>query len=334
MGEVIRDPMGRVLDYIRISVTDRCNFRCTYCMPEGGIEWIPHNRILSYEDILFLCLVLSEMGVKRIRFTGGEPFVRKGFVPFLAEVRESLPDMRIAVTTNGSMLEEWAREIASMNLDSLNVSLDTLDREKFRQSTRTGDLDSVIRGIDSVLNEGVKAVKINAVIMRSLNLDEIPSLLDFAAGCGMLLRLIEFMPLDDDVWSRTQFVSAEEMLDKLPDRALWEALPGSGSTSCGPSRYFKNKETGRIIGIIPAVSNHFCRLCNRLRISSTGEVLPCLFSTSGVPLGEALRLRDRVRVKAAILEAAASKPAGATSVPGGEKPDKTGVHRHMSRIGG
>lgn len=333
MGRVIRDPYGRVLDYVRISVTDRCNFRCVYCMPEDGIDWMPHEKILSYEDILFLCRVLAEMGVKRIRFTGGEPFVRKGFVSFMEEVRRTLPTLRLTVTTNGSMLAEQADRIASLGLDSLNVSLDTLNEDKFRKTTRTGELGAVIRGIDAVLLAKNPPVKINSVIMRGFNEDEIPSLVNFASERGILLRLIEFMPLDGDVWAGTRFVGAEEMLAALPGGPLWQALPGGPADSCGPSRYYRNEKTGQRVGIISAVSNHFCGQCNRLRISSTGEVLPCLFSSSGYSLGEAVKDRDRQGVERIVLKAAASKPEGGdTSLPGAGGPVEE--ERHMSRIGG
>lgn len=333
MGAVIEDSFGRILDYVRISVTDRCNFRCVYCMPEEGVEWIPHERILTYEDILFLCDALVSMGVKRIRFTGGEPFVRKGFVSFLEEVRRTFPELRLAVTTNGSLLAEWAEKIALLGLDSLNVSLDTLDEDKFRRTTKTDKLCSVIKGIDSVLLAKGPPLKINAVIMRGFNDDEIPALLRFASERGALMRLIEFMPLDGDVWSAGQFVSAGDMLNMLPDRPLWRSLPGRPGDSCGPSRYYENEKTGQRIGIISAVSDHFCGYCNRLRISSVGEVLPCLFSSSGYSLREALKNRDRDGTRHIILKAAASKPRGGEiSLPGTE--GRTGEERHMSRIGG
>ena len=331
---MIRDPFGRILDYVRISVTDRCNYRCVYCMPREGIEWIPHEKILSYEDILFLCGVLVDLGVKRLRFTGGEPFVRKGFVPFLGEVRRVYPGLRVAVTTNGSFLDEFAGQIALLGLDSLNVSLDTLDAVKFRRISRTGCLEAVVRGIDAVVRHGGPFLKLNAVIMKGFNDGEIPGLMRFAEDRNSLLRLIEFMPLDGQVWSRAGFVPAEEMLDMLPDRDLWQAVPGETKTSCGPSRYYENKRTGQKIGIISAVSDHFCGSCNRLRISSVGEVLPCLFSSSGVFAGDAVKKRDGALARALILKAAASKPSGGeTGLPAAEK-DPAGEERHMSRIGG
>ncbi|MBL3538914.1 GTP 3',8-cyclase MoaA [Aminivibrio sp.] len=338
MAGIIQDSFGRVLDYVRISITDRCNFRCIYCMPADGIEWIPHGNILSYEDLLFLCRALTDLGVRKIRFTGGEPFVRKGFVPFLESVKEAYPNLRIAVTTNGSLLEKWAERIARLGLDSLNVSLDTLDHAKFLETTRTGDLERVLRGIDAVRQSGGVPLKLNSVVMRNFNLDEIPALVGFAAEKGATIRFIEFMPLDKDVWSQSQFVPAEEILSRLPDPALWRSCPPRDNRSeiCGPSRYFQNSATGRMVGIISAVSDHFCHLCNRLRVTSTGVMRPCLFGNFGFSLFEALRGKDSEALREGIMKAVSRKPQrGETGIPSPEEGrNSLQEERHMSQIGG
>lgn len=337
MAGIMQDSFGRVLDYVRISVTDRCNFRCIYCMPAEGIEWIPHAKILTYEDMLFLCSILTDLGVRKIRFTGGEPFVRKGFVPFLESVKEAHPHLRIAVTTNGSLLEKWAERISGLGLDSLNVSLDTLNAEKFLQTTRTGDLQRVLRGIDAVRQTKGVPVKLNSVVMRDFNFDEIAALVGFAAEKDATLRFIEFMPLDKDVWSQSQFVPAEEILSRLPDPDQWMSCPSKENRSniCGPSRYFRNSVTGQRVGIISAVSDHFCHLCNRLRVTSTGVVRPCLFGNFGVPLLEGLRAKDAGAVREGILHAVSRKPRrGATGVPSEEGAEAFQEERHMSQIGG
>lgn len=338
MAGIIQDSFGRVLDYVRISVTDRCNFRCVYCMPADGIEWIPHELILSYEDLLFLCRILTDLGVRKVRFTGGEPFVRKGFVPFLESVKEAHPHLRIAVTTNGSLLEKWAETIARLGLDSLNVSLDTLDPAKFLETTRTGELERVLRGIDAARQYGGIPLKLNSVVMRHFNFDEIPSLVGFAAEKGATLRFIEFMPLDKDVWSQSQFVPAKEILSRLPDPALWRSCPSRDNRSeiCGPSRYFRNSSTGQMVGIISAVSDHFCHLCNRLRVTSTGVMRPCLFGNFGVPLLEALRSKDAGALREGILKAVSRKPRrGETGIPSAEEgATSLREERHMSQIGG
>ncbi|MBP9027756.1 MAG: GTP 3',8-cyclase MoaA [Aminivibrio sp.] len=337
MAGIIRDSFGRVLDYVRISVTDRCNYRCIYCMPADGIEWIPHEKILTYEDLLFLCSILTDLGVRKIRFTGGEPFVRKGFVPFLESVKEAHPRLRIAVTTNGSLLEKWAERISRLGLDSLNVSLDTLNPAKFLQTTRTGDLERVLRGIDAVLQTNGVPVKLNSVVMRNFNFEEIPALVGFAAEKGATLRFIEFMPLDKDVWSQSQFVPAEEILSRLPDPVKWMSCPSEENRSkiCGPSRYFRNRATGQTVGIISAVSDHFCHLCNRLRVTSIGVMRPCLFGNFGVSLLEALRAKDAGAVREGILQAVSRKPRrGETGIPSPEETDSLREERHMSQIGG
>ena len=352
MGGVIRDPFGRTLDYVRISITDRCNFRCLYCMPANGIEWIPHEDIMTYEDIFLLVSVLSELGVKRLRFTGGEPFVRKGFVSFLQEIRRRFPSIGVAVTTNGAFLERDATLLSSLALHSVNVSLDTLHPKKFADITRTGDLGTVLRGISALVEKGGVPVKLNTVVMREFNLDEVAGLVRFAEANRVLLRFIEFMPLDKDVWSNRQYVSASEILSLLPDAAQWSKAPGSSETEpniCsgipnGPAKYFRNAKTGQDIGVISAVSDHFCHTCNRLRITSTGEVRPCLFSNRGVRIIDALRRKDSEAAREGILMAVKNKPReGGTGIPAerqlaeGVPQEKTGAfleERHMSRIGG
>ncbi|HCL79178.1 MAG TPA: GTP 3',8-cyclase MoaA [Synergistaceae bacterium] len=332
MAGVIRDPFGRSLDYVRISVTDRCNFRCRYCMPAEGVAWIPHERIMTYEDILFLCEVLTGLGVRRVRFTGGEPFVRKGFVPFLAEVRNRFPHLAMAVTTNGSFLEAWADRLPALGLDSVNVSLDTLDPSKFTAMTAMGGIDQVLRGIDAVLAAGSVPVKLNTVVVRSVNAAEIEDLVLFAGRKGVLLRFIEFMPLDGQVWSREEYVPAEEIRGRLPAPDAW--LPDEAPTQGpnGPARYYVHERTGQRVGIISAVSDHFCGRCNRLRVTATGELRSCLFRDDSVPIMEALRMRDASALQALILAAAAAKPReGGTGLP--KETDSPG-YRHMSRIGG
>lgn len=340
MNLALKDTFGRVLNYVRISVTDRCNYRCRYCMPEDGIDWIPHEEIMTYENILLLVSVLKGLGVKRIRFTGGEPFVRRGFIQFLEEVIGTFPSIAVAVTTNGSFLERDAKYLAPLPLDSLNISLDTLDEEKFRQMTRTGDLNLVLRGIDSVVKLRKTPVKLNTVVMRDFNLQEVPEIISYSREKGLFLRFIEFMPLDSDVWLKKQFVPVSEILSLLPDPALWlPLLKGEESslpeTPRGPARYLVNSVTGQMIGVISAVSEHFCETCNRLRVTSTGEVRPCLFSSDGVSIIEALRRGDAKGVREGMLAAALNKPCeGATGIPAVEPLGHPKEERHMSRIGG
>ena len=308
-------------------------------MPPGGVPWIPHEEIMSYEGILFLCGVLVDLGVQKIRFTGGEPFVRKGFVPFLAEVRKNFPSLKIALTTNGTYLERWAKQLAGLRLESVNISLDTLDPAKFNAVTRGGALQDVLRGIEALRETGQVPMKVNMVAMRDHNLEEVPSLTEFAREKGLLLRFIEFMPLDSDVWARPSFVPAEEILSLLPVPESWIPLPpDQGSKNfCGPARKYRSEKRGQSVGIISAVSDHFCARCNRLRVTSRGIVRPCLFSESGVSILEGLRKKDREQVTRGILAAVEAKPdRGRTEIPPLDEKNEheTGQSGRMSRIGG
>lgn len=321
----LTDKHGRILSYVRISVTDRCNFRCRYCMPEEGIPWNPHNRIMKYEDILFLVEILREMGVRKIRLTGGEPLVRKGFPAFLKELRTSFPELRLGLTTNGSLLSVYEKEIKDASLDSLNISLDTLDPEKFSYISRIGDLSTVLEGISHFAGQKRPELKFNTVLLKDFNDKEIPDLLEFARTSGAIFRMIEFMPLDD-LWAEKSFIPADQILERLLKFGNWENLGGSNEQMNGPAQYYRNPETGQIIGIIAAVSNHFCSSCNRLRVTSMGEMRPCLFSQEGVQLLDIIQRKDRISLKEGILKAVSMKPSGWMNV----------VHKgcKMSRIGG
>ncbi len=330
-GKHLRDFCGRELNYVRISVTDRCNYRCRYCMPEGGVEWIPHDRIMSYEDIFFLIRVLRDLGVGKVRFTGGEPLVRKGMVSFLARVRAAFPDLRTALTTNGSTLSRHAADLVRIGLSAVNVSLDTLDSGKFAVMTRGGSPGDVLAGIDALLEAGAlqtdMSVKMNAVLIRGFNDGDAKALIDFAGSRGIVLRFIEFMPLDRNVWSEDAFIPFHEVLNNLPDASQWKAEAGRPGRLAGPARYFVHRLTGQRIGVITAVSQHFCASCNRLRVTATGEVRACLFSNDQVPILDVLRARDAAALHERLLKAVASKPAIGMRLNRDEP-------RSMSKIGG
>jgi len=309
MAEVkeLRDGYGRRLNYLRISVTDRCNYRCLYCMPPEGVKCLSHAEILRYEDIKFLCRVFRGLGVEKFRFTGGEPLVRRGLVPFMKELREEMPDVKMALTTNASLLGSCARELAEARIDSLNVSLDTLDAEKFAKVTRVGSIDAVFEGISAAKAAGIENIKLNAVLIRGFNDGEVPALLSFARREGLLLRLIEFMPLQESIWKKDAFIVGRDLLAALPDGAAWEKSGRCGGSD-GPAEYYMNRKTGDRIGIIAAVSNHFCKSCNRLRVSAEGKLRTCLFNPQETPLKEVIRRRDERLLREAIVAAAAEKP--------------------------
>ena len=321
----------RSIDYVRISVTDRCNYRCQYCMPPEGVSCLEHGEILTYEEIQRLCRILLDLGVRKVRFTGGEPMVRKGFLDFLEKFTKELPDLHVALTTNGSLLGLSAERLSKIPLSGLNVSLDSMDAEKFHALTRTGSLEGVLGGIRAFRAISGVPIKINTVLIKGFNDNEIPALLDFAGECGAVLRLIEFMPLDDSVWSRDRFIPAGEILERLPDRERWlpdtvfGRDPNHGVPE-GPARYLVHSVTGQRMGIIAAVSRHFCDTCNRLRVTASGEIRSCLFSTQGVSVRKALREGDEKGARDLILAEAWKKPRCWA--------DAAACSQHMSQIGG
>ncbi|HQF92302.1 MAG TPA: GTP 3',8-cyclase MoaA [Synergistaceae bacterium] len=336
---LLTDRCGRTLTYLRVSLTDRCNLRCRYCMPEEGVPEVPHEEILSFEEVERLCALFSLMGIRKVRFTGGEPLVRRGVLAFLASFRRQLPHLRCALTTNGLLLAPMAPDLLSLGLAGINVSLDTLNHDKYRYITRWGDLNQVFRGIEAV--QGHIHIKINTVLIRGFNEGEIESLVHFAKDHGATLRFIEFMPLDGSVWSPDSFLSAEDMRLLLPDPGNWrpeESFPlifpegltpeGEGVTEsdAGPAKYYRHVHTGQRVGTIAAVSSHFCRTCNRLRLSATGDLRTCLFQNQSLSLREALRAGDDSRVMEMVREAVRDKPLSWQNLRDSE--------RHMSRIGG
>lgn len=330
MGDILNlvDGHGRIVDYARISLTDRCNYRCLYCMPEKGVESISHSQIISYEEVLFLIGWMFRAGIRKVRFTGGEPLVRKGLIPFLHSVNETVPDMKIALTTNGSLLVKYADDIRKLKLTGINISVDTLDDGKFKEITRGGELMEVLLGIDTIVDFGIP-IKMNVVLIRGFNDDEIPEMLDYTFKRGILLRLIEFMPLDNEVWAKGRYISSFEVVDKALKNDLWapEIVQNSGSLPLGPAKYYVNSSTGQRIGIISAVSSHFCESCNRLRINSSGMLRPCLFSNSSFDLRPALISEDSRELYRIFTSALGMKP----KIGVKQGMDET---RHMVQIGG
>lgn len=322
---ILKDRYGRILRYVRISITDRCNFRCRYCMPPEGIELYPHDQIMSYEDIFYLVEVLNDLGVEKIRLTGGEPFVRPDFTTFLKSFSTEFKDLKIAVTTNGSFLKDYAEEINSSGIDALNVSLDTLSEEKFKFITRSGTLSDVKEGLELFSGHNNIRLSLNTVLIRNFNVDEIENLINFANSRSFLPRFIEYMPINDDLWGENLFVPASDIFRYLPGEE-WKNITDNKDKNPGPARYYENYRTGQIVGIIAAVSDHFCENCNRLRISATGDMQPCLFSNNGVPLLEHIRNRNKEKLVEGIYSAVALKPSGW---------DTSAKHNNnMYRIGG
>ncbi len=283
----LMDGLGRRIDYLRMSVTDRCDFRCVYCMAED-MTFLPRQQVLSLEEMQRLASLFVAQGVKKIRLTGGEPLVRRGIVELCSAI-SALPGLReLVMTTNGSQLVKFARPLAEAGVKRLNISLDSLDPVRFKTITRTGELQQVLDGIDAACNAGFERIKLNVVVMKGRNLDEVPGLLDYAVSRGLDITFIEEMPLGDVGRSRGEaFCSSEEVRDLISQRY---SLMDSAENSGGPARYVRvegHPETR--IGFISPHSNNFCATCNRVRMTAEGRLLLCLGQENSMDLRALVR---------------------------------------------
>ncbi|HEY8678294.1 MAG TPA: GTP 3',8-cyclase MoaA [Candidatus Dormibacteraeota bacterium] len=275
---VLRDTFGRVADDLRISVTDRCNFRCIYCMPAAGLPWIARDEVLSFEEIARVTRVLVEhCGVRTIRLTGGEPLVRKGIEDLTRMIAAIDPTLDIAMTTNGILLTEKAQILKDAGLKRINVSLDTLHRDRFRSLARRDALDRVLAGLRAARDAGFARLKLNMVVMRGQNDDEILDFARLARSDGYEVRFIEFMPLDaDGIWTPETVVASREIIEAI-DREF-PIEPVTDERPAPATRFrFKDGAPGGI-GVIPSVSDAFCKVCNRIRLTAEGHLRTCLFS--------------------------------------------------------
>ncbi|MFF5172303.1 GTP 3',8-cyclase MoaA [Micromonospora sp. NPDC000089] len=286
---VLVDRYGRVARDLRVSLTDKCNLRCTYCMPAEGLPWLAGSQLLSDEEIVRLVRVAVErLGVTEVRFTGGEPLIRPGLVGIVAAVAGLRPRPRISVTTNGLGLERLADTLRDAGLDRVNVSLDTVDRERFARLTRRDRLADVLAGLAGAATAGLTPVKINSVLMRGVNEDEAPALLRFALAHGYELRFIEQMPLDaQHGWDRTTMVTADEILASLAAEFHLTADPAERGAA--PAETWLVDGGPARVGVIASVTRPFCGDCDRTRLTADGQVRACLFATDESDLRGALR---------------------------------------------
>ena len=334
----MKDSHGRVIDYLRISLTDRCNFRCIYCMPEEGVCAMSHDEILRIEEIETIARVATRIGIKSVRLTGGEPLVRKGVVDLVHSLHEMPGIENISMTTNGVLLPKMADELKRAGLSRVNISLDTLDPEQFEFITRVGKIESTLAGIDAALEAGFNPVKINAVTVRSLNQDFL-AFAKLSIDRPLHVRFIEYMPVgtstgsDGTGWGKQDVVPSEELLGIINERAREEGLPelvpagtDDKPIGWGPARYFEFPGAKGTVGFISPLSRHFCSECNRLRLTADGKLRPCLFSDREVDVRTALREGGEEAVYNCFLEALNLKP--------DEHHDKVGTERNMSQIGG
>ena len=327
------DPFGRLIRYLRVSVTDRCDFRCVYCMSEN-MTFLPKRDLLTLEELDRLCSAFVTKGVRRLRITGGEPLVRKNILWLFKSLSHHLESgalEELTLTTNGSQLGRYAADLAACGVRRINVSLDTLDAQKFRAITRWGELANVLAGIAAAERAGLK-IKINAVALKGVNEHEIDDLIRFAHGRGADLTLIETMPMGDIDGDRTdQYLPLSIVRARLLDRWTLEDID---YRTGGPARYVRVGETGGRLGFITPMTHNFCESCNRVRLTCTGTLYMCLGQDDAADLRAPLRAsRDDAPLLAAIEEAIARKPKGHDFVID-RRSRKPAVARHMSVTGG
>jgi cyclic pyranopterin phosphate synthase len=327
------DPFGRHVSYLRVSVTDRCDFRCVYCMSEH-MTFLPKKDLLTLEELDRVCSAFVRKGVRKLRITGGEPLVRKNVMWLFKALGRHLEDGtldELTLTTNGSLLHRMSGDLYACGVRRINVSLDTLSPTKFKAITRWGDLDTVINGITAAERAGLK-VKINAVALKGVNDDEVDDLIRFAHGRGADLTLIETMPMGDIEGDRTdQYVPLSQVRADLLERWTLKDIPYSTG---GPARYVEIAETGGRLGFITPMTHNFCESCNRVRLTCTGTLFMCLGQDDAADLRGPLRASaDDQQLESAIDEAIGRKPKGHDFIidRGSQSP---AVARHMSVTGG
>jgi cyclic pyranopterin phosphate synthase len=301
----LSDSFQRPINYLRISVTDRCNLRCIYCMPAQGIELLPHSEILRYEEILTVAQAAVALGINKLRLTGGEPLVRSELTELVHMLSQIQGIDDIALTTNGVLLRQYAVPLREAGLKRVNVSLDTLKRERYHHITRHGELDDVLDGIEAAKDAGLHPVKVNMVVMQGINDDEVLDFARLTLNDGWHVRFIELMPFNSD--DHLYFIATSEIKERLMSLGPMETCLTSHGN--GPAQYFRFPEAKGTVGFISPITEHFCFNCNRLRLTADGKLRPCLLSDYEVDLKSALRRgASSEELKELIRQAVAAKP--------------------------
>ncbi|MDR1016352.1 MAG: GTP 3',8-cyclase MoaA [Coriobacteriales bacterium] len=317
------DTLGRHIDYLRISVTDRCNLRCRYCMPEEGVAQKSHDQMLSLEETVKVVELAAELGFHHIRLTGGEPLVRLGIIGLVRQIKAIAGIESIAMTTNGILLPKYGAKLKAAGLDRVNISLDSLDPAVYRMITRGGKLEDARAGIECALALGLTPVKLNVVVIRRLQQD-FKAMVELTRDAPLHLRFIEFMPVGQTEWSPDDTIRSADLLAALPE--LVPVDPADDPTGWGPARYYRLPDAVGTVGFISSNSQHFCQRCNRLRLTSDGMLRPCLFSDLEYNLRDALRERGPAAARAVFEQAIAEKP--------DQHHDRVHTQRPMTAIGG
>ena len=341
------DSCGRRIDYLRISITDRCNLRCVYCMPTEGVKWKAQEEILSFEEIERFAAIAAHEGISKIRLTGGEPLVRKGVVDHVRRLHQIEGLDAIGLTTNATLLPQYARALREAGLTRLNISLDSLDSDVYARITRGGKLEDALAGLAAAFDAGFDPIKLNVVVVRSLDQD----LLGFAKlsiDRPLHVRFIEYMPvgiaeagegchteggIETDGWTPEDTVPSDEVVARLTEAGVAAGLgvlapvgKGDAPGGWGPANYFRFPGALGTVGVISPLSHHFCAECNRLRLTADGRVRPCLFSDDEIPVREVLRTGSDEDVRDVIRQALRDKPEN--------HHERIGTTRRMSQIGG
>lgn len=282
------DSFNRKVDYLRISVTQRCNFRCQYCMPEKPFEWTPKENLLSYEDMFSFIKVAVDNGINKIRLTGGEPLVREDLEKFIAMVKDYKSDIDLSLTTNGYLLKNQVKRLKDAGLNRINISLDSLEKETFWYLTKKDVLQNVLEGIDAAIEAGM-SVKLNSVILKNINENEIMSLYEFAKEKGIQIRFIEYME-NESAYSKLQTVSSKDVLKTVEQKYLLEEMHQKETSA---AKLYKD-QTGYIFGVIEPYDDSFCKTCNRIRLSAEGDLIPCLYFEDSQNIKSTLHSKEKM----------------------------------------
>lgn len=319
----MKDLYERKINYMRISITDLCNLRCVYCMPEEGVEKHAHTKNLSFEEIIGLIKAGVAIGVDKIRLTGGEPLVRHGIVDLVRQIGE-IPEIKdLTMTTNGILLPKYAKDLKEAGLKRVNISLDTFDPEKYHKITRWGQIEDVLAGIEAAKAAGMHPIKINTVLIKGFNDDEIEAFVNFTKNQDVDVRFIELMPLGESSgFAEHQYLSNDEVLRRMP-----ELQPANESDKTGPAEYYQLPGAKGRVGLINPISKHFCAQCNRIRVTTDGKIKPCLHSNFEID-SSALR-KEGKSYQEILIQAIEAKPERHHITE-----DDKHVLRNMNEIGG
>ncbi len=320
--DIIKDSYGRKINYVRVSVTDRCNMRCKYCMPSDGVNKMTHSDILTFEQLYDIINILSELGINKVRLTGGEPLVRKGIVNFIDRINNIKTINDLAMTTNGQLLNSYAKDLKIAGLKRLNISIDTLDDKKYSEITRGGKLSDTLKGIEKAQTLGFEKIKLNVVLIGGFNDDEIENFVNITKTENIDVRFIELMPIGEcSKWSLDNFVSTKEVIEKCN-----ELEPIVYDDISSPAKYYKLPNAKGKVGLINPISCKFCQNCNRIRITADGKLKNCLHSDNEMNLKT--YINDKNYLKDIIIKSIMAKPKE-HNLENGDY-----IKRNMIKIGG